>query len=176
MASIECFTTHAQLNPVHEKWMREALKMARYALEHNEVPVGCVVVLEADIIARGCNEVNISCNATRHAEMIAIDQILDYCKRSALSEQEVCSAVTMYVTVEPCIMCAYALRIAGIHSVVFGCRNERFGGCGSVINVYSDKCMYLDSTTPLVTVEGVLEDDAISLLKTFYDGENPNTK
>ena len=59
-------------------WMLEALKMAKLALEQKEVPVGCVVVYKDSIIAKGCNEVNVSLNATRHAEMIAIDQLINW--------------------------------------------------------------------------------------------------
>lgn len=63
------------------KWMKDALEMARYALERGEVPVGCVVVYQGKVVARGCNEVNISLNATRHAEMVAYDQLVGYCSK-----------------------------------------------------------------------------------------------
>ncbi len=156
----------------HEENMSEALRMAEFALRHKEVPVGCVIVYEEAIIARGCNEVNATRNSTRHAEMIAIDQLLEYSSKLKLLSSDICKDATLYVTVEPCIMCAYALKIAGISRVVFGCANERFGGCGSVLNVHDDKTLQKDRSTIL---EGVLKDDAISLLQKFYEGENPNT-
>ena len=156
----------------HKKWMSEALKMAEFALRHKEVPVGCVIVYEGAIIAKGCNEVNATRNSTRHAEMIAIDQLLEYSSKLKLLSSDICKDVTLYVTVEPCIMCAYALRIARISRIVFGCSNERFGGCGSVLNVYDNKTLQKGSST---IHEGVLKDDAITLLHKFYEGENPNT-
>lgn len=156
----------------HEKWMSEALKIAEFALEHNEVPVGCIMVYEGVIIAKGFNEVNISKNATRHAEMIAIDQLKEYCSNLNRDMLEVCGDITLYVTVEPCVMCTHALRIAGITQVVFGCGNERFGGCGSVLSVHTD------TTLPggtIRTKEGVNKEAAITLLQKFYKGDNPNT-
>lgn len=123
----------------HRRWMREALRLARAALEANEVPVGCIFVYEDQIIGRGGNEVNETKNATRHAELVAFDQVRDWSVSRQLDWQEVLSKATLYVTVEPCIMCAAALRIVGVRTVVFGCRNERFGGCGSVLNINSNQ-------------------------------------
>ena len=161
-----------------DKWMEHAFVMARYALEHQEVPVGCVVVYNNEIIAKGCNEVNVTLNATRHAEMIAIDQLEVYARDIKTPLKDVCGRSRLFVTVEPCVMCAFALRLIGLCDVVFGCRNDRFGGCGSVLDVH-EKELQISSApesalpelklTPLVR-----EKEAIALLQQFYEGENPN--
>ncbi|XP_073075790.1 tRNA-specific adenosine deaminase 2 isoform X1 [Manis javanica] len=94
-----------------EKWMEEAMQMAKQALENIEVPVGCLMVYNNEVVGKGRNEVNQTKNATRHAEMVAIDQALDWCHRSGKSPSEVFERTVLYVTVEPCIMCAAALRL-----------------------------------------------------------------
>ena len=157
--------------------MKDALEMARYALERGEVPVGCVVVYQGKVVARGCNEVNISLNATRHAEMVAYDQLVGYCSKQNLPLQDVCSSSVVYVTVEPCIMCSYALRLTGLCKVIFGCRNGRFGGCGSVLDIHSKEvpCVNNSSLKPLEITAGVMGKEAVELLQQFYEGDNPNT-
>ncbi|XP_028252527.1 tRNA-specific adenosine deaminase 2 isoform X2 [Parambassis ranga] len=120
-----------------ETWMAKAFDMARDALENGEVPVGCLMVYKGQVVGKGRNEVNETKNATRHAEMVALDQVLDWCRRSNLDVRSVCEQTALYVTVEPCVMCAAALRLLNIPAVVYGCRNERFGGCGSVLDVSS---------------------------------------
>jgi len=121
----------------HESWMKHALTVAQKGLDRGEVPVGCVMVFEGETIAEGHNEVNATLNATRHAEIVAFDNLLCYCKTKNLNVKDVCSKLTLYVTVEPCIMCACALRLTGINHVVYGCDNDRFGGCGSVLDVHN---------------------------------------
>jgi tRNA(Arg) A34 adenosine deaminase TadA len=109
--------------------MGAALCEAEAALAVNEVPVGCVFVHARDgIIGRGHNNTVASCNATRHAELEAIDKILGEHGHSA----DVISECTLYVTVEPCIMCASALRQLRVRRVVYGCANDKFGGCGTL--------------------------------------------
>uniref|UniRef100_A0A8C3KCM9 CMP/dCMP-type deaminase domain-containing protein n=1 Tax=Calidris pygmaea TaxID=425635 RepID=A0A8C3KCM9_9CHAR len=119
-------------------WMDQALDVANEALENGEVPVGCLVVYNGEAIGRGRNEVNETKNATRHAEMVAIDRVLEWCKQHNRDYTEVFPQSVLYVTVEPCIMCAAALRLMKIPRVIYGCRNERFGGCGSVLSISSD--------------------------------------
>ncbi|XP_063122049.1 tRNA-specific adenosine deaminase 2 isoform X2 [Rattus norvegicus] len=94
-----------------EKWMEEAMRMAKEALENIEVPVGCLMVYNNEVVGKGRNEVNQTKNATRHAEMVAIDQVLDWCHRHGQSPSAVFEHTVLYVTVEPCIMCAAALRL-----------------------------------------------------------------
>ncbi|XP_044780099.1 tRNA-specific adenosine deaminase 2 isoform X3 [Bubalus bubalis] len=118
-----------------------AMLQAKDALDNTEVPVGCLMVYNNEVVGKGRNEVNqtknLSFQATRHAEMVAIDQALDWCRRRDRSPSEVFEHTVLYVTVEPCIMCAAALRLMRIPLVVYGCQNERFGGCGSVLDIAS---------------------------------------
>ena len=144
----------------------------REALENGEVPVGCIFVHNDTIIASGRNEVNETKNATRHAELVAIDEILRACADDKTEARDVFRKTRVYVTVEPCIMCAAALRELEIELCVYGCANERFGGCGSVLNVATDT---LSSDKPALNcVSGVFATEAVDLLKEFYKGENPN--
>ncbi|XP_069033547.1 tRNA-specific adenosine deaminase 2 [Embiotoca jacksoni] len=155
-----------------EKWMTSALDMAGEALQEGEVPVGCLMVSGDHVVARGRNDVNQTKNATRHAEMVALDQILDLCRRSNQDVRSVCERSALYVTVEPCIMCAAALRLLNIPVVVYGCRNERFGGCGSVLDVSSADLPRTGTTFRCVS--GHRAEEAVEMLKTFYKQENPN--
>lgn len=152
-----------------------AFEMAELALRHKEVPVGCVVEFKGEIIARGCNEVNISKNATRHAEMVAIDQILEYAQKRCMPLEEVCGCSCVYVTVEPCIMCAFALRSIGLINVVFGCKNQRFGGCGSVLSIHQAD---FESSLKVLNCSSTPDKDQVRariLLKQFYEDDNPNS-
>ena len=157
------------------KDMDEAFEMAELALKSQEVPVGCVIQFQGATIARGCNEVNITKNATRHAEMVAIDQVLAYSKSHSKSLKALCGDSRVYVTVEPCIMCAYALRQVGLLNIVYGCKNERFGGCGSVLDIHEAE---VDPSLGKLSCSFASELDqerAKKLLKRFYEGANPNT-
>ncbi|XP_016517613.1 tRNA-specific adenosine deaminase 2 isoform X2 [Poecilia formosa] len=97
-----------------KKWMSRAFEMAREALQSGEVPVGCLLVHGQEVVGKGRNEVNETKNATRHAEMVALDQLLDWCRRGNLDVRGVCERTVLYVTVEPCVMCAAALRLMSI--------------------------------------------------------------
>ena len=157
-------------------FMGKAFEMAEFALRQKEVPVGCVVVLEGAVIARGCNEVNLTKNATRHAEMVAIDHLMTYCSATGKLLGRTCASASLLVTVEPCIMCAFALRTIGLLSVIFGCNNKRFGGCGSVLDVR--KSCPESSLSPLNARASSCEDvasKALKLLQNFYELDNPNT-
>ena len=171
-----CFCRSANMELVsaslQEEWMRAALEYARSALSAGEVPVGCVIVRHsgstAEVVAAGHNEVNATLNATRHAELVALDRLAaNFGGPEALPT--VLAECILVVTVEPCLMCAAALRSLGsLHRLIFGCRNERFGGCGSVIET-------LRPCKPDVLVwEGVLKEEAVKLLQEFYNQENQN--
>ncbi|XP_067901666.1 tRNA-specific adenosine deaminase 2 isoform X4 [Heterodontus francisci] len=125
-----------------QQWMEQALSTAKEALENGEVPVGCLMVYQNEILGQGRNEVNETKNATSHAEMVAIGQVLEWCHQKGRDLEEVFGHTVLYVTVEPCIMCAAALRLLNIPLVVYGCQNERFGGCGSVLNIPTDDLQY----------------------------------
>lgn len=148
------------------------MQMAKEALENTEVPVGCLMVYNNEVVGKGRNEVNQTKNATRHAEMVAIDQALDWCHQSGKSPSEVFEHTVLYVTVEPCIMCAAALRLMKIPLVVYGCQNERFGGCGSVLNIASADLP--NTGRPFQCIPGYRAEEAVEMLKTFYKQENPN--
>ncbi|CAL4128427.1 unnamed protein product [Meganyctiphanes norvegica] len=151
-----------------EKYMDAAFEQAKEALEAGEVPIGCVFVYQNEIIARGRNTVNETKNATRHAEMNCIDMVIDWCTINEKKYENVFSEIKCYVTVEPCAMCADALGQLKIFNLVFGCSNDRFGGCGSVVNIPE---LY---SYPMNIVKGIQADEAIQFLKEFYKGENPN--
>ncbi|ESN90141.1 hypothetical protein HELRODRAFT_194656 [Helobdella robusta] len=157
---------------VHEKWMRNALELANEAYKDGEVPVGCVFVHSGQVVGRGKNRTNATKNATKHAEVVAIDEVRDWCRKMNKPFEEVFKDSSCYVTVEPCIMCAAALRIIKCTKIYFGCRNERFGGCGSVLSTATDDLPSLGDS--LTIHEGFLGEEAVSLLKLFYKGENPN--
>ncbi|XP_042524616.1 tRNA-specific adenosine deaminase 2-like [Dipodomys spectabilis] len=154
------------------RWMEEAMRMAKDALENTEVPVGCLMVYNNEIVGKGRNEVNQTKNATRHAEMVAIDQVLYWCQRNGQSPSAVFERTVLYVTVEPCIMCAAALGLMKILLVVYGCQNELFGGCGSVLNVASADLPNMGK--PFQRIPGYQAEEAVELLKAFYKQENPN--
>ncbi|BCR87035.1 nucleoside deaminase [Aspergillus chevalieri] len=146
----------------HAYFMKQALLMGEKALQANETPVGCVLVYNGQIVGSGMNDTNKSMNGTRHAEFIAIQQMLQSHPRSHLHSTD------LYVTVEPCVMCASALRQYQIRAVYFGCGNERFGGTGSVLSLHSDHA--IDSPYPVYG--GLFRKEAIMLLRRFYIQEN----
>ncbi|KAJ5787200.1 hypothetical protein N7457_002190 [Penicillium paradoxum] len=151
-------------NPIHLNFMREALEMGEKGLKHGETPVGCILVLDNQIVARGINDTNRSGNGTRHAEFIVIAQLLKTYPRSALQSTD------LYVTVEPCVMCASALKQYRIRSVYFGCGNARFGGIGGVLSLHLD-CS-IDPSFPVYG--GLFEAEAIDLMRRFYALGNKN--
>ncbi|XP_034941272.1 tRNA-specific adenosine deaminase 2 [Chelonus insularis] len=150
------------------KWMEIALSKALDSLRAGEVPVGCLFIYQNEIIATGNNTVNETRNATRHAEINCIDDVLEFCKRRNLNYQEVFKNLDVVVTVEPCIMCAAALHQLKVRSIVYGCSNDRFGGCGSVLDI----APIYESTVNVVG--GIKSDETMQLLKEFYKGTNPN--
>ncbi|CAI6360918.1 unnamed protein product [Macrosiphum euphorbiae] len=141
--------------------MKISLCLAKEALEVGEVPVGCIFVdNDGNILASGRNTVNETKNATRHAEINCVDTIV---KASFL---EKLSNITVIVTVEPCIMCAAMLINIGCTNIVYGCANDRFGGCGTVLAVPGlENCKVQG---------GLFGNQAMDLLKQFYKGQNPN--
>ncbi|KAA8499936.1 tRNA-specific adenosine deaminase 2 [Porphyridium purpureum] len=165
----------------HEWFMREALAEARAAFERGEVPVGCVLVdaRTREIVGRGSNRCNERMNATRHAELEAFE---DWWASSGSNHKAGNASVELvvYVTVEPCIMCAAMLiellrsnaDTAARRLVVFGCRNERFGGCGTVRDVHTG-CWAVPAGEGLEIIDGVLKDEAVHLLERFFEQTNP---
>lgn len=154
---------------IHESFMRHALDQAELALSTDEVPVGCVFVHKNTIIARGMNDTNRSLCGTRHAEFIGIEHILQS------HPPEIFKEVDLYVTVEPCIMCASALRQLAIRKVYYGCLNDRFGGCGGVLRLHetgSPSEGKGNGEGGYECVGGIFRNEAIMLLRRFYVQEN----
>ncbi|KMZ74585.1 tRNA-specific adenosine deaminase [Zostera marina] len=174
-------TMDSALNSISPlSFMELALQQAKYALENLEVPVGCVIVENGKVIASGSNRTNAFRNATRHAEMEAIDILLKEWQENELSQLQIAekfSKCVLYVTCEPCIMCATALSILGIGEVYFGCPNDKFGGCGSVLSL-QDRHSYKGSQVPeeksFKCSGGVMSLEAVALLRSFYEQGNPN--
>ena len=138
--------------------MRAALREARAAFEEDEVPVGAVIVHDGRIIARAHNEREKLKDPTAHAEMIALTQA------SAALESWRLDGAVLYVTLEPCLMCAGALVNARIRRVVFGATDEKAGACGSLYQVGLDTRL-----NHLFEVEGgVLEDECGAILQEFF--------
>ena len=148
--------------PTHLRFMTEALRVAEKALAAGEVPVGCVIIFRGEIVGSGMNDTNKSLNGTRHAEFLAITELLSSHPPNILESAD------LYVTVEPCIMCASALRQYKVRSVYFGCGNERFGGTGTVLSVHSDAML----DRPFPSYGGLYRKEAINLLRRFYIQEN----
>ena len=162
----------------------KCFSMAQEALSAGEVPVGCLMIYSCeneskDIImtheVTGRNRTNETKNATRHAEFECIEQMIEWFKGRNLdvSDKINWSKVTVYVTVEPCIMCCRGLRLLGIKNVYYGAKNDRFGGCGSVLSVHNDQSLGTDDC--LQCHPASLDPKrAIELLQRFYEGQNPN--
>jgi len=171
---------------VHEGFMREAIAMAELALNTDETPVGCVFVHNGTIIGRGMNATNRTLNGTRHAEFMAIAAILSPTTKRATEEASrstsgpedasprppykasILRECDLYVTVEPCIMCASLLRQYGIRKVYFGAVNDRFGGTGGVLNIHDAPSV----DPPYPVSGGWLREEAIMLLRRFYVQQN----
>ncbi|XP_048491979.1 tRNA-specific adenosine deaminase TAD2 [Beta vulgaris subsp. vulgaris] len=162
------------------EFMELAIQEAKHALERLEVPVGCVIVENKKVIASGSNRTNETRNATRHAEMEAIDTLLQQWQRDdGLSPADISkkfSECVLYVTCEPCIMCAAALSFVGLKEVYYGCANDKFGGCGSILSLHSMSSQHSDFAEPkgFKCTGGIMASEAVSLFQIFYERGNPN--
>ncbi len=140
-----------------QEYMQEALALARLAAQDGEVPVGCVIVRGDQIVGRGRNRRETEKTALGHAE---IEAIADACKNLGGWRLWDC---TLYVTLEPCAMCAGAILNARIPRVVFGARDEKYGACGSVCDLFS---MNFNHHPTVET--GILADEAVTLMEEFF--------
>ncbi|CDK29329.1 unnamed protein product [Kuraishia capsulata CBS 1993] len=162
----------------HFRFMRKALEVGQKALDEKEVPVGCVFVHRGKVIAEGSNKTNETLCGTRHAEFEGISQIVS---TNPNSYKDILKETDLYVTVEPCIMCASALRQLQIKRVFFGCGNDRFGGNGSVLSLQIDQAEVESFPRGYCCYPGILNREAVMLLRKFYLLENdsapqPTTK
>lgn len=139
-------------------FMREALRQAKKAYAAEEVPVGAVVVRGGRVIAKAYNQVEMLKDATAHAEMLALTQA-----EAAVGDWRLTDC-DLYVTKEPCVMCAGALVHARIHRVIFGCADERGGAAGSIINVL--QMPTLNHRCDISS--GVLQNDCAAILQDFF--------
>ena len=138
--------------------MRAAIDQANTALENDDVPVGAVIVCENKIIAKGYNQRQQLNDPTAHAEIIALTAAAEHIGHWRLLN------CTIYVTLEPCPMCAGALVLARIDRLVFGCDDPKTGACGSLYNIVQDNRL----NHRLEITKGVLADDCSKMLQDFF--------
>lgn len=147
-------------------FMQEALRLAEKAFHEDEVPVGAVIVRRAKIIGRAYNQVELLKDATAHAEMLAITQA-----EAAVGDWRL-NECDLYVTKEPCIMCAGALVHVRIRRVIFGCADERNGGAGGLVNLLQMPSL----NHRCIITGGLLRDQCAGLLQSFFQARRqPNT-
>ena len=150
----------AQINPLqpHDFWMKRALDMAVVAYDHGEVPVGAVIVHEQRIIAEAYNQRETLKDPTAHAEMIAITQAAEYLKSWRLLD------CTLYVTLEPCPMCAGAIVQSRIPFVIYGTPDPKGGACDTMFNITSD----IRLNHQAAVLGGVMQADCGAILTQFF--------
>jgi tRNA(adenine34) deaminase len=144
--------------PRDEYFMRLALREAERSLEHDDVPVGCVVARDHEVIAAAPNERELRGDPTAHAEILALREA------SRVMSQWRLSDAVMYVTLEPCAMCAGAIVLARVPRVVFGAWDPKTGAAGSVLNVLNEPKL---NHRPEVA-GGLLADESAALLREFF--------
>lgn len=140
--------------------MRLALKEAERALQHGDVPIGAVVVRDGDVIGSACNERELSADPTAHAEILALRAAAAAVGSWRLDDS------TLYVTLEPCPMCAGAIVLGRVPRLVYGPQDPRAGAALSLYNIVQDD--RLNHQVELTT--GVLEEECADLLRSFFEG------
>ena len=140
-------------------WMDYAFKEAEKAYRKEELPVGAIIVFENRIIARGFNQVETLKDPTAHAEILAITAASLY-----LSSKQLLGC-SMYVTLEPCAMCAGAIVLAKIENLFFGAFDNKSGACGSVFNITNNKSL----NHSVNVTGGILDDKCREIIKDFFE-------
>jgi tRNA(adenine34) deaminase len=149
---------------INENYMRFAFREAEKAYEEKETPIGCVIVFENKVIAKSHNQIETLKDPTAHAEILAITSA------SAYLNSKVLKGCSMYVTLEPCTMCAGAIVLSKIDNLFFGAFDPKSGACGSVINITNNK-----SLNHKVKVSGgILDTECGNILKSFFKGKRNN--
>jgi tRNA(adenine34) deaminase len=143
---------------IDRRFMRQALDAARQSLDSEDVPVGAVVVHAGRVIGRGCNQREKLHDPTAHAEMLALTAAAEYLGQWRLD------GCTLYVTLEPCAMCAGALVLARVQRLVYGAADPKAGACGSLFTITDDPRL----NHRVDTVAGMLADEAAELLRGFF--------
>jgi len=142
----------------HEQWMKQALREAERAYEQDEVPVGAVVVHKGKVIGRGYNQIERLQDPTAHAEMIAITAATNNLQSRRLEE------CILYVTLEPCPMCAGAIVLSRIPTLVFATFDPKAGACGTLYNIVHDKRL----NHSVHVISGVCDRESEEYLKGFF--------
>ncbi|MEE9190040.1 MAG: tRNA adenosine(34) deaminase TadA [Candidatus Neomarinimicrobiota bacterium] len=142
----------------HEYWMKQALRLAEIASENNEIPVGALIISNENIVGKGFNQTETLLDPTAHAEILAITAAANTLQDWRLD------GCTLYVTKEPCAMCAGAINNARLTQVVFGCYDGEEGCCGSLYSLCGDP--HLGSK--VAVLGGVLADSCGQLLQSFF--------
>ena len=145
----------------HDQWMNMALREARRAFDANEVPVGAIIVHHGEIIGRGYNQREQLQDPTAHAEMIAITAAANHLNSMRLEN------CTLYVTLEPCPMCAGAIVLARIPTLVFGSYDPKAGACGTLYNIVEDRRLNHN----VHVLGGICDRESEALLKDFFAGK-----
>jgi len=146
--------------------MQEAIRQARAAAQQDEVPVGAVIVHGRKIIAKAHNQIETLKDPTAHAEMIAITQASNFLSSKWLQD------CTLYVTIEPCSMCAGALVLARIPRIFFGAKEPKTGACGSVINIADHK-----SLNHRIEVNGgIFAEECSALVSEFFQNKRKKNR
>jgi tRNA(adenine34) deaminase len=141
-----------------ETYMKEALRLAQEAFDAGDVPVGCVIVKDGRIIGRGRNRREENGDATAHAEMEAIR---DACRHTGAWRLH---GATLYVTLEPCPMCAGGIINARVEAICYGAKEEKMGCCGSVLNLFEERFNH----HPRV-YGGILKEECTNLMQRFFE-------
>ncbi len=141
-----------------EQYMRQAIEAAKIAQENGDVPIGAVLVYENQVIGRAYNQREQLKDPTAHAEIIALTQA------AAFIESWRLHGCTIYVTLEPCAMCAGALVLGRLDRLVYGCEDPKAGACGSLYNIVQDERL----NHRLEITSGVLADECAKLLQDFF--------
>ncbi len=142
----------------HERWMEQALRLAEQAYEEEEIPVGAVVVRDGMLIGKGYNQNEQLRDPTAHAEIIAITAAANTLGSKWLED------CTLYVTLEPCAMCAGAIVLARIPTLVFGAYDAKAGACGTLRNIVEDHRL----NHKVHVIPGIHDDKSTDLLRSFF--------
>ncbi|MBU1912937.1 MAG: tRNA adenosine(34) deaminase TadA [Candidatus Omnitrophica bacterium] len=142
----------------HEYYMREALKEAVKAFDADEVPVGAIIVHKGEIIGRAHNQIKMLKDPTAHAEIIAITQAANFLQNERLTD------CTMYSTLEPCSMCAGAMVLSRIESLIYAAKDPKTGAHESVFKILNNKKL----NHRVKVKKGILEKEVRSLIKEFF--------
>jgi tRNA(adenine34) deaminase len=147
-------------------WMRQALELARQAWEAGEVPVGAVVVAGGQIIGRGYNQPISRHDPTAHAEVMALRDAAGQCANYRLP------GATLYVTMEPCVMCAGAILHARVSRVVYGAKEYKTGAHGSILDVFAEPRL----NHHCEITGGILADECAALISGFFESRRQHKK